>query len=260
MRQSEEVEISIGENETLRGALSFDDTETAPPTVIYAHGFGSTRSGEKSAALEAECARRRWAFAAFDFRSHGASDGAMTDLRGSRLIEDIDAITEAVTTRVAGPVCLVGSSMGGWAAAWFAAREPARIAACVLIAPAFHFLEFRSLTKAERKEFQRTGRYHFRNQDVDAEISYGLLAEMENYRLENMAAHFRSPLLIFHGMRDETAPYSDSIDFISRCASDQAELLLFRTGDHRLNQDKEKLALIVCAFFASHLQKGVSSS
>jgi pimeloyl-ACP methyl ester carboxylesterase len=254
MRQREQFEIAVSETEAVRGVLSFDD-EAGPdtPTVIFAHGFGSTRRGQKATALEAECARRGWAFAACDFRSHGESDSAMTDLRGSRLIEDLELIVNAVTTRLGGPVFLVGSSMGGWAVAWFTAREPARVKGCALIAPAFHFLEFRSLTKAERKEFQRTGRYHFRNEFVDADISYGLLAEMENYRLEDMAARFRSPLLILHGMRDVTVPYGESLDFVSRCAAQDVELLLFKSGDHRLTAEKDKVARIVCAFFAARL-------
>src|SRR5437868_3976202 len=54
--------------------------------VVWVHGFGSHRGGEKAAAVRAECGRRGWAFAAFDFHGHGASDGAMHELRASGLI------------------------------------------------------------------------------------------------------------------------------------------------------------------------------
>src|SRR4051812_28070683 len=68
---------------------------TAPPAdfaVLWVHGFGSHRGGEKAAAVRAECARRGWAFAAFDFRGHGASGGTMHDLRASRLLDDLETI------------------------------------------------------------------------------------------------------------------------------------------------------------------------
>jgi uncharacterized protein len=251
MRQREKIQISAPDGQALRGIFSFTEGEKKPPAVIFAHGFGSTHDGEKAIALEAECERRGWAFAACDFRGHGESDGTMLELRGSRLIADLDKIVGEVESRNVGPIFLFGSSMGGWTAAWLAAREPARIAACALIAPAFHFLEFRSLSKADRKEFQRTGRYHYHNEFVDAEISYELPVEMEKYRLEEMVTHFRTPLLIFHGLRDDIVPCADSLDFTARCAAKDVELHLFKTGDHRLNQQREEMARLACDFFAA---------
>ncbi|HZS09843.1 MAG TPA: alpha/beta fold hydrolase [Blastocatellia bacterium] len=252
-RQSESIELTMPDGQLIRGTLSFAGAEARAPSVIFVHGFGSTRGGEKAVALEAECSRRDWAFAACDFRGHGESGGTMPELRGSRLLEDLDAIITLVANRTAGPAFLVGSSMGGWASAWFAAREPARVKACAFIAPAFHFLEFRSLNKAAHKEFQRTGQHRYQNEFVDAEISYGLVTEMKNYRLEDMAARFRSPLLVFHGMRDDIVPYTDSVDFVSRCASKEVELMLFKTGDHRLVSEKEKMSRMACDFFAARL-------
>src|SRR5688572_7186321 len=41
--------------------------------VVWVHGFGSHRGGEKAETVRAECARRGWTFAAFDFRGHGES-------------------------------------------------------------------------------------------------------------------------------------------------------------------------------------------
>ncbi len=251
MRQREKIQISAPDGQALRGIFSFTEGEEKLPAVIFAHGFGSTHDGEKATALEAECARRGWAFAACDFRGHGASEGTMLELRGSRLIADLDRIVAEVESRNLGPIFLVGSSMGGWTAAWFAAREPARIAACAFIAPAFHFLEFRSLSKAARKEFQRTGRYHYHSEFVDAEISYELPVEMEKYRLEEMVTHFRAPLLIFHGLRDDLVPCADSLDFMARCAAKEVELHLFKAGDHRLNEQREEMARMACDFFAA---------
>ena len=43
-------------------------------------------NGEKTQAVEAACAARGWAFAAFDFRGHGTSAGTMLDLRPSGLL------------------------------------------------------------------------------------------------------------------------------------------------------------------------------
>jgi pimeloyl-ACP methyl ester carboxylesterase len=111
--------------------------------VLYVHGFGSRRDGEKSEALAAACARRGWTFAAFDFRGHGSSDGAPRELTASRLLEDLSAIHGFLVAHGHPHLGLVGSSMGAFAAAWFAVRHPEAVVGCVLLAPAFRFLERR---------------------------------------------------------------------------------------------------------------------
>jgi pimeloyl-ACP methyl ester carboxylesterase len=247
-RRSEKLELTMPDDQKLRGRISFAPGDEPEPVVVFAHGFGSVRAGEKSVALEAECARRGWAFAAGDFRGHGESDGAMTELRGSRLIEDMDAITGASVALTGGPLFLFGSSMGGWASAWLAAKNPGRVAACAFAAPAFRFLEWRRLSEAEREEWRRAGRLRVRNKFVDVEIDYGLTAEADEYPFEKLAAEFRSPAIIFHGMADETVPYSSSVEFATRCAAGDVELRLIKSGDHRLNGEKERMAFAACEF------------
>lgn len=177
----------------------------------------------------------------------------MLELRGSRLLEDLDAITRAVAERAGGPLCLFGSSMGGWAAAWFAARNPDRIAACAFVAPAFSFLEWNGLSQAERDEWQRTGRYRVRNEFVDLAIGYELAAEAADFKIEALATQFRTPLIIFHGMADNLVPYTQSIEFAARCAATDVELIITKSGDHRMNLEKEKIARAACDFFATRI-------
>src|SRR5262245_3731121 len=250
-RRTEKLELKAPDGQKLRGVYSWTPVDEPAPVIVFAHGFGSVRRGEKSVALEAECARRGWAFAACDFRGHGESDGWMPELRGWRLIEDLDMITREASNRGGSPVFLFGSSMGGWASAWFAAKHPARVAACAFVAPAFRFLEWNRLPEAERYEWRRAGRLRVRNEFVDVEIDYALTADAKKYSFETLAAEFRAPAIIFHGMADETVHYSLSVEFAARCAVRDIELLLFKSGDHRLNREREKLAFAACEFFTS---------
>lgn len=250
-RRSDKLELTMPDEQKLRGRISFTPGKESAPVVVFAHGFGSVRAGEKSAALEAECARRGWAFAACDFRGHGESDGVMTELRGSRLLEDLEAITRKAVALAGGPLFLFGSSMGGWASARLAAKNPGRVAACAFAAPAFRFLEWRRLSEADREEWRRAGRLRVRNEFVDVEIDYGLAAEADDYPFEKLAAEFRAPAVIFHGMADEIVPYSSSVEFAARCATDDIELWLIKSGDHRLNGEKERMAFAACEFFAA---------
>lgn len=250
-RQSHKLELPQSDGQVVRGECSFVPKAAAAPAVIFAHGFGSVRGGEKAQALADECARRGWVFAACDFRGHGESDGTLLELRGARLLEDLELVMAQVSDYTNGPLCLVGSSMGGWAAAWLAAFQPQRVAACLLVAPAFRFLEFNRLTGAERAAWQRTGRHRVRNEFVDVEISYGLAEEAAAFRFETLTRNYRTPTLIWHGMQDESVPYQTSLEFVANCAASQVQLLLLKDGDHRLNRAKTQLARAACDFFAA---------
>jgi len=240
--------LTMPDGQVVRGDFHPAPDGAPSPVVVFAHGFGSVRSGEKSAALASECARRGWAFAACDFRGHGESDGEMRELLGSRLLEDLDAITGEAARRAGRELFLFGSSMGGWAAAWFAARRPERVAACAFLAPAFRFPEFIRLTDAEREAWRRTGRHHFRNEFLDVELGYGLAAEGQQFRFETLAAQFRTPSIIFHGTADDVVPPSVSVEFAKASAA-EIELHLIEGGDHRLNLRKVEMARDACDFF-----------
>jgi alpha-beta hydrolase superfamily lysophospholipase len=249
-RKTENLELTMPDGQILRGVYSFSSVDNSSPVVIFAHGFGSVRGGEKSVALEAECARRSWAFAACDFRGHGASDGTMAELRAGRLLEDLDSITREAANRSGGPLYLVGSSMGGWAAAWFIAKHSGRAAASAFVAPAFRFLEWKRLTEPEREDWRRAGRMRVRNEFVDVEIDYGLTAEADDYPHEILSREFNAPAILFHGMADDVVLYSISLEFAARCASKDIELSLFKSGDHRLNREREHMTSMACEFFA----------
>jgi pimeloyl-ACP methyl ester carboxylesterase len=219
--------------------------------LLLVHGFGSRRDGEKAQALETACARRGWPFAAFDFRGHGDSSGTMLELLGSNLQADLETVQTYFAERGVQHLCLVGSSMGGWASAWFALRHSDAVPACVLIAPAFHFLDSRwtKLTEAEQREWQCTGRHRVRNDWVDVEIGYGMREEVDQFLLEQLAAGWTRPALIFHGMRDDVVPYAHSLEFVEQTPFPEIELRLFKDGDHRLSAYKEKIAEHACCFF-----------
>ncbi len=250
-RRIEKLYLRAPDGQKLRGVYSWGPGYKQTPVIVFAHGFGSTREGEKSVALEAECARRGWAFAACDFRGHGESDGKILELRGGRLIEDIHAITREAINRGGSPIFLFGSSMGGWTSAWYAANHPGRVAACAFVAPAFRFLEWNRLREEERNQWRRTGRLRVRNEFVDVEIDYGLTADSNDFLFETLAAEYRAPAIIFHGMADEIVPYSLSVEFAALCQVSDIELVLFKSGDHRLNREKERLAIAACEFFTS---------
>ncbi len=249
-RNREEIAIPLSTGEVLRGDLSYDDARSAS-TVVFVHGFGSNRHGEKRVALEEGCARSGWTFAAFDFRGHGESDGSMRDLRASRLLEDLEAVHQALASRGWNRLFLAGSSMGGLACAWFALQCD-DVAACVLIAPAFRFLERRwhMLSDFEREYWRQAGHVRYQNEHIDVEVGFGLVEEWSLYKLEELAERWHTPALIFHGLADDIVPAGDSIEFQQKAAGADIELRLFKSGTHRLSEVKNEMAAEAIRFFS----------
>lgn len=223
--------------------------------VLWVHGFGSHRGGDKARAVADECTRRGWTFAAFDFRGHGESTGTMLDLRATRLLEDLSAIRDWLAARGHARVGLVGSSMGGFAAAWFAKRHPGAVAGCVLLAPAFGFLDRRwdKLTPDEQEEWRRTGKRRVQSDWVDAEVGFGLVEERAAFAPKELVRDWRTPALLFHGLADEVVPDTDSLYFVRHARYPRIELRLLKDGDHRLTAHKGPIAGAAGAFFADLL-------
>jgi len=254
------VVLPLPTGERLVGDSAPGGDTSADFAVVWCHGFGSHRGGEKAAAVRAECAGRGWAFAAFDFRGHGATGGAMHDLRAAGLLADLAAVRHFLAGKGHARLGLVGSSMGGFAAAWFAAENPGAVVGCVLLAPAFGFLQRRwdQLTPAERAAWERTGRLRVTNDWVDVEIGYGLMGERERFAPAALAAAWRTPALLFHGAADDVVPVGDSLDFLRHAAGPRVELRIFRDGDHRLTAYKDEIAAETARFFAGLLKSDAS--
>ena len=261
MREHRSIELTMANGDKVRGDYRFTvedglnpaTTTVSTPVVVFAHGLGSTRTGEKVTAFEAECARRGWGLMAADFRGHGESDGKMVELSGARLLEDLSAIVAEARGLAGGPLLLVGSSMGGWATAWLATSSPAPLAqidACVLIAPALRFFDWIEMDDEARRQWERTGRHRLRSGYIDLELGYQLCADAPLYPYDELLTRFTRPAIIFHGMRDETIPYKLSLDFVERCVATRLELCLSREGDHRLLPYKDRMARESCEFFA----------
>lgn len=248
----EHLRIELPGGESLVGDMSYAQT-TGDFAVVWVHGFGSHRGGEKAEALEAACSRRGWTFVAFDFRCHGMSSGHMRQLRASGLVSDLRAVRRCLEERGIRRVGLVGSSMGAFAAAWFA-MDAGRdaVPACVFIAPGFRFLEHRweRMSAEEREQWQRTGCLTVQNEWITAELDYGLVEERERFRFVDLANRWDRPALIFHGGDDAIVPWQRSAEFLDRTHERRVELRLFHDGDHRLTAYKQEIAEESCRFLA----------
>jgi predicted esterase YcpF (UPF0227 family) len=96
--------------------------------LVYLHGFASSPQSSKAQFFAAK-------FRALDHTLEipHLDQGDFTGLTITRQLQLIEKTVDA------GPVILLGSSLGGYLAALFAARHPQAVEKLVLMAPAFQF-------------------------------------------------------------------------------------------------------------------------
>ena len=173
--------------------------------IIYLHGFASG-PGSRKASYFAERLRERGAHV--EVPDLAAGDFEHLTISGQLRIVEKAAAGE--------PSVLIGSSLGGYLAALFAATHPA-VRALVLLAPAFHFRHLwkNRLGEAGWQEWERGGvltAYHYAL-GRPASISFDLMRDAAKFPAQ---PRFEQPALIVHGSRDDVVPIASSENFVRR--------------------------------------------
>jgi len=180
---------------------------------LYFHGFASGPQSKKAGFF-------RDRIPSLEVPDLAAGDFENLTITGQlNVIEDL-AAGESVS--------LIGSSMGGYLAALYAARHP-EVAQLVLMAPAFGFVK-RWSESVDTETWRKDGFldvYHY-GEKRNRILSYGLIEDAHQYE---EFPDFRQPGLIFHGVHDATVPPQLSREFTSSHPRVKLHLL---DSDHEL--------------------------
>ena len=133
--------------------LAWRRREGAGPTILFLPGYASDMEGSKATALDAWAAAEGRAMIRFDYGGCGASPGDFE----AQSLEDWRNDAIAMIEAAAGPVLLVGSSMGGWLTLLAALARPERVARLVGIAAAPDFTSW-GYSEAEKETIRTQGR------------------------------------------------------------------------------------------------------
>jgi len=172
--------------------------------IVYLHGFASGPSSSKAVFFA-----RKFAEAGIRMEIPTLDEG---DFENLTITRQLKVINKAVGART---VTLIGSSMGGYLAALFAARNP-NVEKLVLLAPAFDFgrLLPQALGAPDIAEWKRVGHrkvFHYAT-GYERELSYGLIEDAGTYESYPDA---RQPTLILHGRDDTAVQLTYSQEFVS---------------------------------------------
>jgi pimeloyl-ACP methyl ester carboxylesterase len=227
------------------GAIAYEALGGAGPAVVFLGGLRSDMTGTKATFLRGWCAAQGRAFLRFDYTGHGASAGRFEDGTIGAWTADALAVIAAAT---AGPVVLVGSSMGGWVMLEVALAIPGRIAALVGIAAAPDFTEelmWDGFDAGQREALARDGAITLANPYDPAGYRIGrALIEEGRTRLRLRGPiPISSPVRLLHGQRDAEVPWRTALRLADRLASEDVRVTLVKDGDHRLSRAAD-LALL----------------
>jgi len=184
------------------------------PRILYFHGFASGPSSGK-ARYFAERFRERGA----NLEIAGLAGGDFEHLTISSQLAVIERLAAGEA------ISLIGSSMGGYLAALYAARHP-EVRRLVLMAPAFGFARRwpESLGAEALAEWKRRGVrevFHY-GEGRPRMLHYDLLEDGQNYE---DYPEFAQPALIFHGSHDDVVPVQFSREFAASHPNVQLEVL-----------------------------------
>jgi len=217
--------------------LAYARQAGATPGVMFLHGFNSDMQGQKATALAEFCAERGQAYLRFDCRAHGQSDGGFADFAIGGALEDAVYMLDNLTE---GPQILVGSSMGGWLAFLLALAQPERVRAIIGLAPAPDFTDdmfAEDLTTEQQQIVMIKGYIELPSiYGGNYMISKKLIEEGRQNFVMDKLAQIKCPLRILHGQKDADVKWQQSVDIAARWGSEDVQINLIKSGDHRLSE------------------------
>lgn len=182
--------------------------------IVYLHGFASSPQSSKARFFADRFAER-----GVPFEAPALDEGNFEALTISG---QLGVVEKAVTD---GPVVLMGSSLGGYLAALFAARNPGKVEKLVLLAPAFQFpTRWKARYAKELERWKADGTIPFFHYGYKEERGLGFQIVEDALKYED-EPDFRQPGLVLHGLRDEVVPAALSGAFAERHTNVQLHLL-----------------------------------
>lgn len=205
--------------------------------IVYLHGFASGPQSSK-----AQFFRARFEARSVPFEIPQLDEGDFETLTVTGQLRVIDQSVRGET------VVLMGSSLGGYLAAAYAARHT-NVEKLVLLAPAFQFPSRwrKRFAGEEMAEWQRTGTKPFFHYAFKSERLLGYRFVEDAAQFEDVP-DFHQPALILHGTRDDVVPPEVSKQFANSHAN--ARVKLVESG-HELTDVLDELWNETIAFLDS---------
>ncbi|PCH66360.1 MAG: alpha/beta hydrolase [Rhodobacteraceae bacterium] len=235
--------------------IAYHLTDGHGPCIVFLGGLKSDMGGTKAVHLEGWARARGQAFLRFDYSGHGQSSGTFEAGCIGDWAEDTRAAVSALT---AGPLIVVGSSMGGWQALLLARAMADRIAGMVTIAAAPDFTEdgyWASFSDEQKAALDRDGQIELPSDYMDPYIiTKRLIEDGRKHLVLRAPLSLPFPVRALQGTADTAVSTEVALRLLEHATCPDMRLTLLKDADHRFS-DGPCLAMIETAVL--DLMKGV---
>jgi pimeloyl-ACP methyl ester carboxylesterase len=222
--------------------IAFRQVVGRGPALVFLPGYKSDMAGSKATALLEWSEKAGRSCMLLDYSGCGESPGQFSEGTLSRWCDEVVAL---VTARTAGPVVLIGSSMGGWLMLLAASALAERGCALVGIAAAPDFTDW---GYNERQKGQlAAGETLWLDNPYGPEptpVHAAFWADGQLHRQLAKPIPFDGPVRLIHGQDDKDVPAEISLRLAQALRSQDVQVTLVKGGDHRLSRDGD-IALLL---------------
>ncbi len=196
-------------------------------SILYLHGFASGPRSRK-----AQFFSDKLAGLGFSLEIPDLAEGDFEHLTISRQLQLVESLVDGR------PSILIGSSLGGYITALYAARHP-NVRKVILLAPAFGFYQLwlAHLGPEQLAAWERDGALSVFHHGEDREVPLSYQFFRDAARHEPFP-DMQQPALLFHGDQDSVVPVEQSLAFVR--THEQARLVRLPSG-HELTDVLESI-------------------
>ena len=200
--------------------------------IVYLHGFCGDMDGKKGTVIENIASENKIDLIKLNYLGHGTSSGKYSDFTMDDWFENITTIIDKFSNNK--KMLFIGSSMGGWFCYIMALKYGMRTKGIVSFSTAIDFLT--EVIEPYIKDENKNKDVVFAIPNSDNIITRKLLLSSKKFNLmDKDVISIHCPIRMIHGLQDTLIPYMNSVKFVNKLASDDVELKLVKTMDHRLS-------------------------
>ena len=222
--------------------LAFRYNPGTGPALVFLPGYLSDMAGSKAAAVFDWAKAQGRACLLLDYSGCGASEGLFA---GGTLSRWRDEVLALIAANCAGPVVLIGSSLGGWLMLLVALELPERVAALLGIAAAPDFTDW-GFTPVQKAQLTR-GETAFEANPYGPEPTPTHAAFWRDGQalcLLGGEIALDCPVRLLHGQHDADVPWETALRLAGALRSADVQVTLVKDGDHRLSRDGDIAVLL----------------
>lgn len=209
--------------------------------VLLCHGIKADKDERGSFKLLArEIQKQGYSTIRIDFRAHGESTGIDYEMSISKEIEDIECVLKFLDRKNYKEIIILGASFGASIVSLIDYSKFNQVKALIFWYGALEYKVAKIFSKINQEIALRDGFYISYNKNGRLfRLGNTLFKEINEYSPKDNIQKINIPKLFIHGLKDETIPYSVSVDVCNKSINSKLELI--ENGNHTFDNDEESL-------------------